>query len=89
MLQHCQNDRVSLDKNFCGAILRKQLVDRLIEVQAEVRRGVHIAGKQRAREPRRIADIGLQNNVPEHRTLPLRFCFFRKEKLVKCAVEFG
>src|SRR5262249_26243381 len=85
---HGQNDGIALHKNLCGTILRKQLVDRIIEIQAKVRGGIHTAFQQRAGQARRVTDISLYDNVPQNLVfVRRRFALLIKEKRIQSAIK--
>ena len=53
-------------KTLRGAVLGQQLVDRIVEIQAEVGRRIHASLQQRPGQARGVADIGFENHVAQN-----------------------
>src|ERR1700740_2201628 len=83
-----ENHSIALDEYLACAILWQQFVDRIIKIQAEVGRWVQTRVHQRPGEPRRIPDVGLDNDVPQG-ALFRRLLLLRLQELVKRAVYLG
>src|SRR4029077_18995021 len=64
-LMQREDDGIAFDEDFAGSVLRKQFVDRIVEVEAEVGGRVQTRVHQRARQTRRIPDVGLDNHVAQ------------------------
>jgi len=86
LLVQGQDHSVAFDEYFAGPIFRQQLVYRIVEIQAEVGCRVQSRVHERACEPRRITDIGLDDHVAQ-RPFFRRLLLFRQVELVERAVH--
>ena len=57
-LEQRHDDGIAFEKDFSGAVFREQLVYRVVEIEAEIRGGVHAFFHQGTGEARRIAHVG-------------------------------